>query len=503
MITRRELLGAATGGLVASGLAGCDGRGEFRAGAAEADVSPQALPAIRNGGITEGSADRVLDPLKARALVMSRGDETQAIVVVDNCMIPLDLCDEAKGLIGRRAGIAADRVLIGVTHTHSAPSVMDFCLGSRKQADYAALLPGKIAEAVIAARERLEPARAGWGVTEAPGHTFNRRWIARPGKEVIDPFGDKTGIAHMNPGYRHPDFIGPSGPVDAGLTFLAVESRDGRPIALLANFGNHYFGVSGGFSADYFGVFARMMVERLCRGDKAGAAGFVAMMSQGTSGDLNRFDFRLPAKPAITIEEYAAGLADLVEGAYRKIAFRADVALSMAEARMTLGRRLPDERRLAWADDVNARRGERRPKDRTEVYAEQAAWIARNPSEEIVLQAARVGDMGITACPNEVYAVTGLKLKAQSPLAITMNITLANGASGYIPPPEQFPLGGYTTWPARTAGLEVGAEPKILEGLLSLLERASGESRRHLDRDPYPPEVRDRIRGALTAAGKA
>ena len=62
-------------------------------------------------------------------------------------------------------------------------------------------------------------------------------------------------------------------------------------------------------------------------------------------------------------------------------------------------------------------------------------------------------------------------------LDLTMNIELANGSEGYIPPPEQHKLGGYTTWPARTAGLEVEAEPKILEAVLRLLEEVSGKRR--------------------------
>ena len=37
-------------------------------------------------------------------------------------------------------------------------------------------------------------------------------------------------------------------------------------------------------------------------------------------------------------------------------------------------------------------------------------------SAEVVLQAVRIGDLGITAMPNEVYGITGLKLKRQSPL---------------------------------------------------------------------------------------
>ena len=50
-----------------------------------------------------------------------------------------------------------------------------------------------------------------------------------------------------------------------------------------------------------------------------------------------------------------------------------------------------------------------------------------------------IGDVAITTTPNETYALTGLKLKAKSPLPKTMVIELANGADGYIPPPEQQP----------------------------------------------------------------
>ena len=72
-------------------------------------------------------------------------------------------------------------------------------------------------------------------------------------------------------------------------------------------------------------------------------------------------------------------------------------------------------------------------------------------------------------------ASPGLKLKARSPLQPTFNIELANGAEGYIPPPEQHALGGYTTWPARTAGLFPAAEPQIVAAPLGLLERVAGK----------------------------
>lgn len=121
---------------------------------------------------------------------------------------------------------------------------------------------------------------------------------------------------------------------------------------------------------------------------------------------------------------------------------------------------------------------ERAATNQREVYALEQLLIAAEPERELKLQAARIGDLGLTALPNEVYAITGLKLKAQSPLRSTFNVELANGADGYIPPPEQHVLGGYTTWAARTAGLEAQAEPRIVEAVLGLLERVAGAKRR-------------------------
>ncbi len=39
-------------------------------------------------------------------------------------------------------------------------------------------------------------------------------------------------------------------------------------------------------------------------------------------------------------------------------------------------------------------------------------------------------------------------------------------------------MGGYTTWPSRWAGLEVGAEPKIADAVVGLLVKVSGKPRR-------------------------
>jgi hypothetical protein len=202
-------------------------------------------------------------------------------------------------------------------------------------------------------------------------------------------------------------------------------------------------------------------------------------------------DYGQPKKD-MGLNAYAEAVAQVAHQAYRAIAYHDQVPLAMAETRLVLGRRLPDATRLAWARAILAGMGDREiPRSLPEVYAKEAIFLHEEPRRELKLQAIRIGDLGITAIPNEVYAITGLKLKAQSPFETTMNIELANGSEGYIPPPEQHALGGYTTWPARTAALEVQAEPKIVATLLELLEQVAGEARRapRLTHGPYADAV--------------
>ena len=442
----------------------------FRAGASAVDISPTEFPVIVSGGFLERTAGDLKDPLHARALVLDDGATRLAIVVVDTLLMPRDLVDKAKQMAEQATGIPTDHMLVAATHTHCAPSVVG-ALGTGVDEPYVKVLPGWIAQAVEQAAENLAPARVGWAVADAPDHTNCRRWILRPDRIGTDPFGEQTIGAMMHPGYQNPSYVGPSGPDDPGLSILAVQSPDGRPVALLANYSMHYYGAAA-VSADYYGRFCNRMEERI-----PSNSSFVAIMSQGTSGDLHWMDYSRPANPP-GIDKYADELSRIAHEAYKTIEYHDWVPLAMAETTLTLRRRTPDEARLAWAKKLVAEMGGRKPKNRPEVYAWEQIYLHEDPVREFKLQAVRVGDLGMAAIPCEVYGITGLKVKAQSPLQPTFNYELANGAEGYIPPPEQHFLGGYTTWPARSAGLEVEAEPKIVEAVLSLLEKVAGKPRR-------------------------
>ncbi len=446
---------------------------DFQAGAAVVDITPVKLPVFVNGGMTSRYLDKIRTRVKARAIVLSDGKTQVAIVVADSCMMSREVLDDAKTMASAKSRIPSHRLLISATHTHTAPASMG-CLGTDADPSYVPYLKEKLVEVIRAAQLALEPARIGFGKADAAEFTALRQWIRRPDRLAEDPFGNMTVRANMHAGKNWDEAVGEAGPEDPDLSLISIQTRAGAPLAVLANFSMHYFGDKD-ISADYFGLFSDGLKQRIDPNGK-----MVGLMSHGCSGDIYRVDYTVPEKdrPNPTIEAYTQGLLEIAMKAYGGIEYRADADIAMAEQRMTLNYRVPDKQRLEWAQRIVTEMGDRLAKTPTEVYAREQILLHERQNTEIVVQGLRLGNIGIATTPNETYAITGLKIKAASPLPNTIVIELANGGDGYIPPPEMHAWGGYNTWAARSAGLEVMAEPKITQAAISLLEKVRGAPRR-------------------------
>lgn len=450
---------------------------ELRVGAARVDVTPNQMPVLVNGGMLTRSSGEIKTRVNARAIVIDDGDDRMALVVVDSCMMPKMLLDDAKHRAANRTKLRADRIMISATHTHTAPSAFG-ALGTDADPTYVPFLREKLVEAIVEAESKLQPAKVGFVSGAADDFTALRRWVRRPDKVDMDPFGNLTVRANMHAARNPDDVTGPSGPEDPELSMIAFRSIDGRPIALLANFSMHYFGDKA-ISADYFGLFCDGLEQHAAA--SSGTADVVAIMSHGCSGDIWRRDYMTwQGKDDSTIEGYAQGLLQVATDLYDSVEY-GDADIAFAEKRLAMKYRVPDAQRLLWAKGVVEPLVQSPPKTREQVYAREQILLHELQETEVVVQAMRIGDIAIATTPNETYALTGLKLKLQSPLAKTMVIELANGADGYIPPPEQHALGGYNTWAARSAGLEVEAEPRIVAAGLELLESVTGKQRRRVD----------------------
>jgi hypothetical protein len=388
-------------------------------------------------------------------------------------MIAREDLDTVKALASRATGISVSNMMISSTHTHTAPASYG-CHGNDAEPEYRAYIIPRIAQSIVQAWQHLQPARVAWGKSDLPQFVHCRRWIMQPGTANSPPAaftGAATNLAMMNPGFNNTNKVRQTGPVDPAVTVLSVQTRAGQPLALLANYSTHYASApSHEISADYFGEFCRLMAQELKDKD----SGFVALMSNGTSGDANPIDFTKPnwiATPPVV----ARAVADAVLSALAKMTYQESVTLRSVTRDLSLGVRLPTAAQVAEARQYLAVKvGTRPTRNWEENYARETTLMANWPAtKEIILQALAIGDFAIAAVPCETFGSTGLGIKKASPFPLTMVVGLANGYHGYLPPPDQFPLGGYSTWRARTSYLEREAEPKIRAVVKGLLDQAA------------------------------
>lgn len=466
-------------GLGLTALPAQDRQYVLRAGASLSNITP-----FLDGGIVGNfgnppEAKYIHDELYAKSLVLDDGHEQIAIVIVDNLSISREVFDYARELIHEKTGMKKENILMAATHTHSSVSAssvgderMNFNYGKPLD-EYQAFVARRISDGVRRAIYDKEPARIGWGSGQVPQHVFNRRWIMKPGTDVPNPFGGQD-KARMNPGVGNPDLLEPAGPTDPEVYFVSVQAVDGRPIALLANYSLHYVGgvPNDHITSDYFGVFADRF-QQLVGADRQAPA-FVAMMSNGTSGNINNINFRGPAEKMSSYHKMqivARDVAEEVFKQYQKVTYKTDVRLGAVSSELKLAVRKPTPEMLARARQVTANPdGIKKYHPLEPTYAKRAIQMQEKWPEtiDIVMQTLRIGDLGIAAVPFETFAETGLEIKAKSPFRSTFTIELANGNYGYLPTPEQHELGGYETW-LGTNRVEKQASRKITDRLLEQL----------------------------------
>lgn len=459
-------------GLPTGKCTGAEDTKVFQAGASKVLIeTPLGMPIV--GGWNSPPAEKVHDQLHVRCIVLDDGKTRIAFAICDSVGIPREVFDAARKLVDAKALLPSANVLMSATHTHSAVSAREtrFVGGDAVLNTYQQLVARRITEAVERAVENLQPARIGWGSARLASEVHNRRWFVKDEQLLTNPFGGIDKV-RMNPPRGSNSLLEPAGPVDPEISFVSIQSATGTPIALLANYSLHYVGgvPAGEVSADYFAAFSEK-IGREIGGDVSNSS-FVGIMTNGTSGDINNLRFREKStrhEPYERIEQVSDLAVERVSKAHAAVTHQSWVRLNAATAELELKMRKPSPEMLRYFASLQDEG--RDPKSihrHAAKYYQRVQQLHHGPdTTKILLQAFRIGQLGITAIPFEVFAETGLDLKARSPFDDAFTIELANGSYGYLPTPAQHQLGGYETWMG-TNRVQHDASEKISDVLLSL-----------------------------------
>jgi len=449
----------------------------IKAGSARVNVTPP-VGTIINGDFLPSYARVIHDSLYTRALAFDNGRQKFVFVVVDNMTLDAGIINDAKSLIKSLTGLLPADVMISCNHAHSTGSVIET---ATVQADlsYRLWLPGKIARSVVLALTNIRPAKIAWGHVDVPKHVSCRRWYMKPGFPMSDPFGNEDKV-WMNPPAGSEFLDKPAGPVDPQVTYLAVKTTDDKWISILSNYSTHYVGgfPANTISGDYYGEIDKQLKGKLKTGN-----GFVGIMSNGTSGDVNTFDFKLtknyPSGDYEKIKLIAGDISDSIIVSMKSLEWSFNPPFKVEDTHIEVSRRLPAPEVLAWAKkrvmETDFTKLGTADKASDDIRSSYALDIVKLDFYEplfysLPLQAIRIGEGTIGTLPGEFFAETGLKLRKNAACKYYFSISLANGQFGYVPPASQFILGGYETWLCSGSLLETHAEEKISEALISLIK---------------------------------
>src|SRR5215218_6676211 len=142
---------------------------EVRVGAASRVITPDPLLPVSGGMGPTKPAREKRGEITARAVVFRKGDVSVAVVALDLLGFPSVLADRVRAKVPR---IPAENILIGSTHTHSAPDCYAFPDGKGGHTGDLAYMDSvcdKAGAAVNDAIDRLRPARIRVATGEAQG----------------------------------------------------------------------------------------------------------------------------------------------------------------------------------------------------------------------------------------------------------------------------------------------------------------------------------------------
>jgi hypothetical protein len=234
-------------------------RAEIQVGAAVRVITPDPLLPVSGGMGKPNPAREKRGEITARAIVFRKGDASVAVVSLDLIGFPSVLGDRVRAKVSR---IPADHILIGSTHTHSAPDCYAFPDGKGGHTgdlNYMDSVCVKAAEAVNEAIDHLQPA-----------------WI-----KIAT--GEAQGKIAYN--YYAPDLY------DRRMSVIQAVSPAGKTIATLVNYAIH-----PEVLGNNVGILSPDLVGPLCEKIESSAGG-TALFMNGAQGGMVTADNRNLAQP--------------------------------------------------------------------------------------------------------------------------------------------------------------------------------------------------------------
>ena len=406
----------------------------FSVGYARIDITPDKAYKIYNG-----TGKSTHDPLMMTCTAICDGESAALLYSIDTKNMNESVANGAMKLLNEKFGIPADRIMLNVTHTHSAP---DFNRSETK--NWVNYVYEQMLKCTDQALRDLDPAEAYVGKSYTEGITFVRRYLYETTSKGTDAYAHES-------------------EADNEMRTIRFDRKNKKDV-LMVNYQTHYGGATSKYknqySADFINPFRKTVEKDL---------DMLFVYYSGASGNLN-FQSELPKE-----KKYA----DFVQ-AVKGLMITTKDALAKEEKVETgkiisstslypgkIGQDTPE--RIAQAQEIMSY-----PEDSAEYLAalgkygmnsREAEGINRRSHKgetvDVPFSAITFGEIGFAAAPYEMFDTNGKEVRDGSPFKSTFVLSYTNGGFGYVPSALAFPNKGYEvyiTWFAEGSAEEFSAE---------------------------------------------
>ena len=416
-------------------------------------------------------AEKVLDELEANAVAFALGDKQALLISADISGLFYQFAEPLCQQISEATGVPAESIFITCTHTHTGPEVnLNRKILPEKQEAYFPFFCSRLVDAARFALADLKPAKMGWGVGNAPGIAFVRR------------FRMKDGSTRTNPGINNPDVVAPIGDVDERVGVLRFD-REGGETIVLANIGIHPDTVGGCvISADWPG-FTRRILEKTIDNTRC-------VLLNGCQGDVNHVntspapgqnnDLTMDFDDCMRGYGHARHMGMTVAGAvmqvFSKVAYIPVESMTAVKQLLVHPSNMPTPDQLPEARRINdlhkAGRDNELPYEGmmlTTIVAEAERMIDLEHGPEkfdLCMGALTLGNVALVGIPGEPFTEIGRAIKNAPGWDLVMPMCCTNGYEGYFPTMDAYLEGGYE---ARSSIFKAGVAEAVADTAVNML----------------------------------
>ena len=378
------------------------------------------------------------------------GDETILLYTYDNINCSHEFAETLRGVISPATGIAKEKIFIGATHSHSAPST--------DEVKYKELVLKAAVEAAQEALSDRSPATIQAATHTIEGMNFVRHVVMEDGTIAGSNFGNWE----LKP-------VGMQSEPDDQMVLVKFDRGADKKAVLMVNWQAHpdwarAIGYNS-LAASWIGPF-RDELEKLC--------GMNVAYFTGASGNLNPNSTVASLDHGLNWKEYGIKLGQLANEALPNLKTIEGTGIA------TTGEMFPVDIDHSWDHMLSQANevyelwksvGKAEGDALGKTYGFTSSYQARDirtraqmgPTIDLELNAFRIGGVGFATTTNEMFCQQGKFIKEKDPFEITFIIA---GNDRYLACAEAF---DYRSYEADTGLYAKGSAEKVGDELVRLM----------------------------------